>query len=140
MGAYREQARQGAGAEAGGSMVFGARERAVRAQRRGKRSAAGDAPGESAADGVAADAEAVGELDSPRGDLPEPGAGQGAGACVDYVVTHELCHLVHGHHGQAFYVLLSRLMPDRVQQKQRLEREGAETGCQAVPCGGGEKW
>ena len=62
------------------------------------------------------------------------------GACVDYVVTHELCHLVHGHHGQAFYVLLSRLMPDRVQQKQRLEREGAETGCQAVPCGGGEKW
>jgi predicted metal-dependent hydrolase len=50
------------------------------------------------------------------------------GSCVDYVVTHELCHLVHGHHGLAFYALLSRAMPDWEQRKRRLEREGAETG------------
>jgi predicted metal-dependent hydrolase len=50
------------------------------------------------------------------------------GSCVDYVVTHELCHLVHGHHGPTFYALLSRAMPDWEQRKRRLEREGAETG------------
>jgi hypothetical protein len=61
------------------------------------------------------------------------------GSCIDYVVTHELCHLVHGHHGPAFYALLSRAMPDWEQRKRRLEQEGAETGCQATPCGGGEK-
>ena len=61
------------------------------------------------------------------------------GSCIDYVVTHELCHLVHGHHGPAFYALLHRAMPDWEQRKQQLEREGAETGCQAMPCGGGEK-
>jgi predicted metal-dependent hydrolase len=61
------------------------------------------------------------------------------GSCIDYVVTHELCHLVHGHHGSAFYALLSRAMPDWEQRKRRLEREGAETGCQAAPCGGREQ-
>jgi predicted metal-dependent hydrolase len=61
------------------------------------------------------------------------------GSCIDYVVTHELCHLVHGHHGPAFYRLLSRVMPDWEQRKRRLEREGAETGCQAAPCGGSEQ-
>jgi predicted metal-dependent hydrolase len=60
------------------------------------------------------------------------------GSCIDYVVTHELCHLVHGHHGAAFYTLLSRAMPDWEQRKRRLEREGAETGCPAGPCGGGQ--
>jgi predicted metal-dependent hydrolase len=59
------------------------------------------------------------------------------GSCVDYVVTHELCHLVHGHHGPAFFAFLSRAMPDWEQRKRRLEREGAETGCRAGPCGGG---
>jgi predicted metal-dependent hydrolase len=58
------------------------------------------------------------------------------GSCVDYVVTHELCHLVHGHHGPAFYALLSRALPDWEQRTRRLEREGAETGCPAAPCGG----
>ncbi len=61
------------------------------------------------------------------------------GSCIDYVVTHELCHLVHGHHGPAFYALLSRTMPDWEQRKRRLEREGAEAGCPAVPCGGREQ-
>ena len=60
------------------------------------------------------------------------------GSCIDYVVTHELCHLVHGHHGPAFYALLSRTMPDWEQRKRRLEREGAETGYPGAPCGGGQ--
>ena len=57
-------------------------------------------------------------------------------SCIDYVVTHELCHLVHGHHGREFYALLRRAMPDWEERKRRLEREGAETGCQAIPCDG----
>ncbi len=34
-------------------------------------------------------------------------------SCIDYVVTHELCHAVHGHHGKLdFTNLLRRVMPD----------------------------
>ncbi|HOX01786.1 MAG TPA: SprT family zinc-dependent metalloprotease [Candidatus Paceibacterota bacterium] len=50
--------------------------------------------------------------------------------CIDYVVTHELCHLVHGAHGQVFYGLLGRVMPDWQERKERLERAGAETGAE----------
>ncbi len=40
--------------------------------------------------------------------------------CLEYVVVHELCHLlVHGH-GQAFYDLLDRALPDWRQARQRL--------------------
>lgn len=42
--------------------------------------------------------------------------------CLDYVVCHELCHLVHPHHGKEFYQLLNRVMPDWELRKQRLER------------------
>lgn len=63
------------------------------------------------------------------------------GSCIDYVVMHELCHLVHGHHGPAFYALLSRTMPDWESRKRRLEREGAETGYPAAhPCGAEERY
>jgi predicted metal-dependent hydrolase len=55
------------------------------------------------------------------------------GSCVDYVVTHELCHLVHPSHGPDFFALLRRVMPDWVERKDRLERAAAETG---VPVGG----
>ncbi|MEI7732893.1 MAG: SprT family zinc-dependent metalloprotease [Verrucomicrobiota bacterium] len=44
------------------------------------------------------------------------------GTCIDYVVTHELCHLVHGHHGREFFALLRRSMPDWETRKARLER------------------
>ncbi len=47
-------------------------------------------------------------------------------SCIDYVVTHELCHLVHGNHGQDFYALLQRTMPDWQQRKARLEVAMAE--------------
>lgn len=30
---------------------------------------------------------------------------------IDYVITHELCHLKHLHHEMQFYKLLSRIMP-----------------------------
>jgi predicted metal-dependent hydrolase len=45
--------------------------------------------------------------------------------CIDYVLTHELCHAVHGHHGKAFYELLQQVMPDWQERKARLERTAA---------------
>ena len=42
--------------------------------------------------------------------------------CIDYVITHELCHLIHADHSSKFYDLLDRLMPDWEKRKNRLER------------------
>ena len=42
--------------------------------------------------------------------------------CIDYVITHELAHIIHPNHGAAFYDLLDALMPDWRRRKQRLER------------------
>lgn len=42
--------------------------------------------------------------------------------CIDYVVVHELCHLVHPHHDQAFHALQERMMPDWRRWKLRLEQ------------------
>lgn len=41
---------------------------------------------------------------------------------IDYVITHELCHIVHPHHGRSFFELLERKMPDWEKRKMRLER------------------
>ena len=41
---------------------------------------------------------------------------------IDYVITHELCHVTEPHHGAAFYDLLERVMPDWERRKLRLER------------------
>jgi predicted metal-dependent hydrolase len=49
-------------------------------------------------------------------------------SCIDYVVTHELCHLAHAAHGLAFYALLRRVMPDWEERKDRLEMVLAESG------------
>jgi predicted metal-dependent hydrolase len=40
--------------------------------------------------------------------------------CIDYVVVHELCHLVHPHHQSEFWGLVERLMPDWKRRKRRL--------------------
>jgi len=41
--------------------------------------------------------------------------------CIDYVVTHELCHLKHHNHSPAFYELLETAMPDWKKRKHQLE-------------------
>lgn len=41
--------------------------------------------------------------------------------CIDYVITHELVHLIHPHHGAAFYEFLEALMPDWRRRKELLE-------------------
>lgn len=41
---------------------------------------------------------------------------------IDYVITHELCHIAEPHHGPAFFQLLEKVMPDWECRKRRLER------------------
>ena len=42
--------------------------------------------------------------------------------CIEYVITHELCHLIHRNHTKAFYELLSVEMPDWERWKNKLEQ------------------
>lgn len=42
--------------------------------------------------------------------------------CIEYVILHELCHLIHRDHNAKFFTLLGRLMPDWQKRKQRLEK------------------
>jgi len=44
------------------------------------------------------------------------------GHCIEYVVVHELCHLVHPHHNPKFYNLLTYILPDWESRKKRLEK------------------
>ena len=41
--------------------------------------------------------------------------------CIEYVITHELCHLVHHNHTQRFIDLQTREMPDWEKWKSKLE-------------------
>lgn len=41
--------------------------------------------------------------------------------CIDYVITHELCHLQCHDHGPGFYRLLDMVMPDWEKRKHKLE-------------------
>jgi len=43
-------------------------------------------------------------------------------SCIDYVITHEICHLKHPDHGPKFRALLQQLCPDWRKLKARLER------------------
>ncbi len=41
---------------------------------------------------------------------------------IDYVITHELCHIAVPHHGPEFFKLLDQVLPDWPKRKVRLER------------------
>ena len=41
--------------------------------------------------------------------------------CIEYVITHELCHLVYHNHGRDFFKLLEASLPDWMQRKYKLE-------------------
>lgn len=45
--------------------------------------------------------------------------------CIDYVITHELCHLRYKKHGEAFYKFLNKKFPDWEKVKEKLEIAGA---------------
>ena len=42
--------------------------------------------------------------------------------CIEYVVMHELCHMVHPNHSRQFYAFLTMLMPDWKERKQYLDK------------------
>lgn len=42
--------------------------------------------------------------------------------CIEYVITHELCHLIYRSHKKDFYTLLSKEMPHWEKWKNKLER------------------
>lgn len=42
--------------------------------------------------------------------------------CIEYVIIHELCHLVHRNHTKDFYELLTQEMPDWKKWKMKLEK------------------
>lgn len=41
---------------------------------------------------------------------------------IDYVITHELCHIAEAHHGAKFVALLDQVLPDWHRRKEKLER------------------
>lgn len=41
--------------------------------------------------------------------------------CIEYVVMHELCHIIHKHHNQDFFNLLTLMMPDWEKRKEKLD-------------------
>jgi predicted metal-dependent hydrolase len=41
--------------------------------------------------------------------------------CIDYVITHELCHMYHNNHGKQFWSLLDKKYPDWQKVKEKLE-------------------
>jgi len=42
-------------------------------------------------------------------------------ACIDYVISHELCHLVEFNHSARFYQLQERFVPDWQVRKRELD-------------------
>lgn len=47
--------------------------------------------------------------------------------CVDYVVIHELCHLLQADHSPRFYAWMKRFLPDWRERKARLEEWARQT-------------
>lgn len=59
---------------------------------------------------------------SPKGVLSlNPHLVKASLRCIDYVLLHELCHLQVRNHGQKFYDLLSKHLPEWQAAKARLD-------------------
>jgi len=62
---------------------------------------------------------------SPQGIITlNPELMQASPACIEYVIVHEMCHLLELSHGHRFHRLLSELMPDWQARRDRLNRGG----------------
>lgn len=48
-------------------------------------------------------------------------------SCLDYVITHELCHYKHMNHGKWFYGLLQKMIPNYKEEERRLKQYGKLT-------------
>ena len=44
------------------------------------------------------------------------------GQCIDYVILHELAHVLHPDHSAEFWAVVRTLMPDYAQCKERLKQ------------------
>ncbi len=44
---------------------------------------------------------------------------------IDYVVVHELCHIRHRDHSEAYWNEVDKVMPDFAERKDWLKRNGA---------------
>jgi predicted metal-dependent hydrolase len=44
------------------------------------------------------------------------------GKSIEYVIIHELCHLIHPNHSHSFYKFQDKVMPDNAKWKLRLEK------------------
>ncbi|MGI5912195.1 MAG: M48 family metallopeptidase [Syntrophomonadaceae bacterium] len=47
---------------------------------------------------------------------------------IDYIVVHEMCHLIELNHSYRFWSLVAQVMPNYKQNKQWLEKNGAKLG------------
>lgn len=45
--------------------------------------------------------------------------------CIDYVIIHEICHILHPNHDKGFYRLLTEHIPEWQEMKDKLELYGA---------------
>lgn len=54
--------------------------------------------------------------------LLNPELVRASSACIDYVISHEICHLEFPNHGARFRSLLQSLCPDHVRLKAKLEQ------------------
>jgi predicted metal-dependent hydrolase len=43
---------------------------------------------------------------------------------LDYIVVHELCHLVHLNHSKDFWNLLASILPDYQERREWLKKNG----------------
>jgi predicted metal-dependent hydrolase len=50
---------------------------------------------------------------------------------IDYVIVHELCHLIEHNHSKRFYQLLDRMMPDWRESRQKLNEVDCSISLQA---------